>query len=227
MQKNLCLYINECVFYKEVSRCVSEVYRRFPRRVAQRRAKSTVSPRLAPDKRTNLLNMLKKHVFYPAYSPQVHQTDEAHLQMKNYVTTVLLRQNWVEKPRALMPMFYAPEAIRIYQLLLLAARASSQTNSQLRQTLGGRPSRIDTLQASVLTGIEDAIKMLGRNPGPDDQDMSSISFKTGDPGSRQARALDGLTIIICKHRMYKTLVVTPGFLVKSRADHYRSVFHLN
>jgi hypothetical protein len=126
--------------------------------------KSTVSPRLAPDKKDEFIKHAEgSSVSYPAYSPQVHQTDEAHLQMKNYVTTVLLRQNWVEKTSRLNAHVLRagsdPEFINssYWQPEQAAKRILS-----FAQTLGGEdPSRIDTLQASVLTGIEDTIKMLG------------------------------------------------------------------
>lgn len=88
---------------------------------------------------------------------------DQQLQVKNYVTTVLFRQNWVEKSSRLNAQvlrstagidfqdtaYWKPE--QVGKRILNFAKSLGSTDS----------SKIDSLKESALKGLDDSAKMLG------------------------------------------------------------------
>lgn len=123
--------------------------------------KSAASPNLSQDQ---FINQTKDSIVsYSAPKHQVIQDDEAHLQMKNYVTTVLLRQNWVQKTSRLNAhVMRSRDKLEFPDSTYWQPEQAAKRILSFAQTLGGDDAaQIESLQASVLTGIDETIKLLG------------------------------------------------------------------
>ena len=124
---------------------------------------------------------------YSAPTVTSPQSQDSHLQIKNYVTTVLFRQNWIGKANRLNTnTFRSRDGFEFQDPVYWQPDNVAKRVVNFSKSLAKEPPKIDEYRQAAEEGFDEAIKMLGETKNIDKtRELTEKAF--GDWQSEQEK----------------------------------------